>query len=330
MDTIKKIIITIGILVILLIITLIIILIITNKNSATDYDSNTEFEQQILYEPNNNIEKESNRNQYYAVKSIAEKYMKSLNNLKESNINDNANAIYSILDKQYIEEFNITEANTKDKLNIYTDNEKIYINNMYTLEKSNSIKIYFIYGTTINTSEQIKLLVKTDSKNNTFSIFPQEYMDKYGYNEQSNVESINISQDEILPNQYNTFKYINISDEQMSIYYFEDFKNKVFEENGLYNILDEEYRQKKFASTEEYNSYLTDLKEDVISRNIVKYDINKKDGYNEYILIDQENKYYIFKENAVMDYTLILDTYTIDLPQFTEKYNKSNDKINKF
>lgn len=325
MNTIKKVMIVMIILIAVLIIALVIILRSFNKNNSSDYNSNTVFEQQISYEENNNILKETNRNQYYAVKNIVDKYMRDLNNLKKDDIKDNSNAVYSILDKQYIEDFNITESNVKEKFNVYTDNEKIYINDMYTFEKSASIKIYFIYGTTINTGNEIKLLVKTDSKNSTFSIFPGEYLEKYGYNEQTNVESINILEDEILANEYNTFKYSNVSDEQMAIYYFEDLKNKVFEENGLYNILDENYRQKKFSSIEKYNLYLNNLKNDVINRSIVQYKVSNEDGYNVYILVDQEDNYYIFKENAIMDYTVILDTYTVEIPQLIYTYNNATD-----
>ena len=325
MNTIKKVMIVMIILIAVLIIALVIILRSFNKNNSSDYNSNTVFEQQISYEDNNNILKETNRNQYYAVKNIVDKYMRDLNNLKKDDIKDNSNAVYSILDKQYVEEFNVTESNVKEKFNIYTDNEKIHINDMYTFEKSASIKIYFIYGTTINTGNEIKLLVKTDSKNSTFSIFPGEYLEKYGYNEQTNVESINILEDEILANEYNTFKYSNVSDEQMAIYYFEDLKNKVFEENGLYNILDENYRQKKFSSIEKYNLYLNNLKNDVINRSIVQYKVSNEDGYNVYILVDQEDNYYIFKENAIMDYTVILDTYTVEIPQLIYTYNNATD-----
>lgn len=325
MNTIKKVMIVMIILIAVLIIALVIILRSFNKNNSSDYNSNTVFEQQISYEENNNILKETNRNQYYAVKNIVDKYMRDLNNLKKDDIKDNSNAVYSILDKQYVEEFNVTESNVKEKFNIYTDNEKIHINDMYTFEKSASIKIYFIYGTTINTGNEIKLLVKTDSKNSTFSIFPGEYLEKYGYNEQTNVESINILEDEILANEYNTFKYSNVSDEQMAIYYFEDLKNKVFEENGLYNILDENYRQKKFSSIEKYNLYLNNLKNDVINRSIVQYKVSNEDGYNVYILVDQEDNYYIFKENAIMDYTVILDTYTVEIPQLIYTYNNATD-----
>lgn len=40
----------------------------------------------------------------------------------------------------------------------------------------------------------------------------------------------------------------------------------------------------------------------------------------------QTGDYYIFKQTGVMEFSLILDTYTIDLPEYIEKYNKSQDE----
>lgn len=40
----------------------------------------------------------------------------------------------------------------------------------------------------------------------------------------------------------------------------------------------------------------------------------------------QSGDYYIFKQTGVMEFSLILDTYTIDLPEYIEKYNKSQDE----
>ena len=42
--------------------------------------------------------------------------------------------------------------------------------------------------------------------------------------------------------------------------------------------------------------------------------------------VDNYNNYYIFNVQGAMSYNIILDTYTVDLPQFVEKYNKASDK----
>ena len=321
----KKILLIICILIIILVIILVVMLNLLKEYNSSD-NTNTEFEQQILYETNKNISKVENRNEYYVVDNIVATYMRYINNLKKEDKEDSDIAMYSILDQEYISEFNITENDIKEKFNIYTTNEKVYIEDMYQIELSASSNIFIVYGNTINTNENFQIMVKTDSSNNAFSIFSKEYMDKYNYSYESDVNSIKISDENIEPNNYNQFEYVNINDEQMAIYYFEDLKNRIFEENKLYNVLNVDYISKKFSSIEEFNIYLENLKQIIMQRNIVSYQINNQDGYTQYVLIDQNGKYYIFNETAVMDYTVILDTYTIDLPQFTEKYNESTDQ----
>ena len=56
-----------------------------------------------------------------------------------------------------------------------------------------------------------------------------------------------------------------------------------------------------------------------------QYQVNSYDDYTQYVCIDQNGKYYIFNETAIMNFELILDTYTVDIPQFTEQYNNSTD-----
>ena len=321
----KKILIIIFILIMFLIIIIIAMLNLLKEYNSSD-NVNTEFEQQILYETDKNISKVENRNEYYVIDNIVATYMRYINNLKKEDKEDSNIAMYSILDQEYISEFNITENEIKEKFNIYTINEKVYIEDMYQIELSASSNVFIVYGNTINTNEYFEIMVKTDSSNNTFSIFPKEYMDKYNYSYESDVNSIKISDENIEPNNYNKFEYTNINDEQMAIYYFEDLKNRIFEENKLYNVLNVDYISKKFASIEEFNIYLENLKQIIMQRNIVSYQINNQDGYTQYVLIDQNGKYYIFNETAVMDYNVILDTYTIDLPQFTEKYNNATDQ----
>ena len=140
----KKVGIILLVLSLILIIMLILMITLLNKMKSTDYNNDTEFEKQILYETNKNIEKVSNRNKYYVVQHIVNTYMKYINNLKKEEIKDKNTALYSILDKEYILEFNINENNIGEKFNIYTTNEKVYIDDIYELEKDVSINIFLL------------------------------------------------------------------------------------------------------------------------------------------------------------------------------------------
>ena len=126
-----------------------------------------------------------------------------------------------------------------------------------------------------------------------------------------------------------------------------------------YNSLNDEYRKVKFGSLENFKQYIqknTEISDIYISYNtdatdydnymeyltsmkdvgIEKYSQEKRDGYNQYTCIDSYNNSYIFKEKALMEYEVILDTYTIEIPEFTAKYDASTAQekvilnINKF
>ena len=56
-----------------------------------------------------------------------------------------------------------------------------------------------------------------------------------------------------------------------------------------------------------------------------KYQKEVMDDYTQYICLDRAGHYYIFRETSPMQYTVILDTYTIDLPEFVEQYNSSSE-----
>lgn len=325
MNKTKKIIILLLLLLVVLLVVVVTLMLNLEDENTTDYNDNTEFEQQDIYVPSENIGKETNRNKYYAVSNIVDDYMNILDDLKDGS-EESIQSMYNILDKEYIEEFNITTTNIAEKFNLYDANEKAYIDDMYEIEMSASINFYLIYGTTIYGGESFELIVKTDSANSTFSIFPEEYLEAHNYSYENSKEDFNISINDIEENNDNIYEYENVSDYQMVIYYFEDIINKVYEDNGLYNILNEEYRNIKFENIDNFNTYLNELKENQVElRSITNYQINNYDDYTQYILIDDLNNYYIINETAVMEYTVILDTYTIDLPQFTEQYNNATD-----
>ena len=59
----------------------------------------------------------------------------------------------------------------------------------------------------------------------------------------------------------------------------------------------------------------------------MKYKIKEFTTYKEYLCIDNYGNYYIFKETTPMEYTVLLDQYTINDKIFTDEYNKKEDNI---
>lgn len=109
--------------------------------------------------------------------------------------------------------------------------------------------------------------------------------------------------------------------------YLEDYKyNALNFPYDAYNSLDKEYRDTRFSNVDNYKEYVDNNKEMIQSIELKKYAKYDKNNYKEYVLVDNDDRYYIFHITAPGQYKLYLDTYTIDLSEFTEKYNKANDQ----
>lgn len=142
-----------------------------------------------------------------------------------------------------------------------------------------------------------------------------------------------IHQEEPIEDNTNTIRYTKyneilrayISDMQLCNIYLLDYKdNALYSTQEAYDSLDETYREKRFGSFENYRDYIQRNVNTIMDIKLVKYQINQYDNDTQYICIDQYGHEYIFHETAIMKYTLYLDSYTTDLPQYVEKYNTSD------
>ena len=86
---------------------------------------------------------------------------------------------------------------------------------------------------------------------------------------------------------------------------------------------------KKYDTIEKYKTYLNENRQTLLNseqKGIKSYAVKKYADYEQYVCVDNYDNYYIFNVQGAMSYNIILDTYTVDLPQFVEKYNKASDK----
>lgn len=343
----KKTIIILIIIVIICIAVIGLLLMWINHNSKKPIDEDGNFEDaDVEFIAKNKIQGVTNRNKYYATKAIMDNYLLYISYLdcivEEMGIvrTDETNdkeikqeykktgiiALKEMLDNTYIKEFNITDDKIYEQLKKYA-NRTIEIDKMYMIEKSANINIFSIFGKFNDNGEKFSLIIKTDSSNNTFSIFPSEYMDKYGYNNTDGNASIDIDESDIEVKTYNKFNYRNINDEIMSKNYFSNYKtNMLSNPSTAYDKLDKQYREKRFGNLENYTNYIKENKEELSKITISKYVVNKYDDYTEYVCKDKYDNLYIFKETAIMQYTLTLDTYTLEQPKFNEEYAKANEQ----
>ena len=202
---------------------------------------------------------------------------------------------------------------------------------------------------------KLSIAVNMDTIHNTFSIMPSEYLEKNNYLDITDGTTTNLDNiTSIEKKENNTYTYANISDEQYVKKLFMNFTTRATKNINLsYQNLDKEYREKRFENVESYRKFVNENREKYLSydstNNKAPGDFNsyeeymiyeatlnpltlksyKKDNYDQYtqyVCIDENEKYYIFRETAPMQYSIMLDSYTIDLPEFTQKYEKATDE----
>lgn len=342
----KKILLVIIILLILLAICIIGILAILKeqKQNSVPYED----EGRIDIEIDSKLKKVSIRNNYYITKLCVNKFYtyytaiyesenenyildeeakSSIENMKKQN----AEVIYNLLDKEYINNKQITKENILTKLQ-KINTSVVNINHMYVSQKTENISVYVVEGTlrekVSGKISDFQIMLQLDSQNRTFTVFLEDYIkEKYkdGF-KVGNELDINV-QNSIEKNENNGYDYVNVSDETYATDLFNKYKEEMIYNPSLaYEHLNQEYRNKRYGTVEKFQEYVkANLRKNVISK-VTKYQITQTDNYTQCVCIDQNGNYYIFRENAVMDYELILDTYTVDLPEFIEKYNNADEK----
>lgn len=260
-------------------------------------------------------------------------------NMTESEIKlalqeEGINTIRNILDKQYIketditnEEINLRQNNYKEKGN-YTENVTYNINIKKMLGRNikENIKIVLVNAEINN--KDFNIIIKLDQINHTYSVFLEDYIQKYNYTEDMKKEEITINNDSIETNGYNSYINMEITESYIVSQYFSEYKTKMLNDpKEAYHLLDIEYSQKKYGNYEKFKNYVENNKQKIKSANIKKYQMNEHNGIKEYVCVDTNDKYYIFIEETVAQYKVVLDTYTIDLPSFLSKYKTEHNQI---
>lgn len=346
----KILLLTIIVLIIVSIGVFVLIKVINNKfkTDVIEYKVNTQI--------NNELKKVNSKGYYYIVKNIVEKYYYSLCSLNQTTddilifeydeevekledelkaeIEGTKKKIYNWIAEENIQESEISIDNIQEKLGNYKD-LNVFIKNMYTRELSTNLTMYFVFGTIMekdnSLTKDFKLMVMLDGKNSTFNIYTSDYIDKNNLYVLSQEKDFAMDITNVEKRTYNTYKYEYISDET----YAEDLLKhyvqsiKYLGTDYSYEQLDEEYKEKRFKTKTEYKEYVDENKKRISTALLDYYQVEKYDTYTQYICVDRKGNYYIFKESATMDYSLLLDVYTVDLPEFIEKYNNAitEDKV---
>ena len=118
---------------------------------------------------------------------------------------------------------------------------------------------------------------------------------------------------EMVPKKYEVNEYTNISisDDDMARIYLQDYLSKVGTDiSGSYYLLDEEYRNTKFGNVNNYINYLNGLQ---FYNTVDSYYKKKSKGYVIYGVYDMNGNQFIFKTNGVMQYSVYLDSDTVEI-----------------
>lgn len=123
----------------------------------------------------------------------------------------------------------------------------------------------------------------------------------------------NLGYEEYLKN-YEVNEYIPtyISDEDMAEIYLKHYIHTMFSNiEKAYSLIDTEYKTKKFGDIEGYKNYVNSLT--YTNYEVDKFYIDSKKGYKIYGVYDKNGNLFIFKTKGVMQYTVYLDDYTVEI-----------------
>lgn len=236
--------------------------------------------------------------------------------------------IYELLSSTYIKDKNISIDNVFEFVDTIKGKHTAVITNIYEMNsKTNTIGSFYTKGFIIPISDiykykEITLIVNVDYSNNTFSIEPLRT--------DTNEKDIKLAQiEKIKENDLNVYFVEEMQKEDILKKYFDVFKYMMlFKPKTAYEKLNNEYREKRFPEINDFEQYINVNKEKIEKLRLNSYQVLKNDGENgaRYNLFDQFSNSYIIIEKAVMNCSFILDTYTIDLPEFIEKYNSTTEQ----
>ena len=186
---------------------------------------------------------------------------------------------------------------------------------------------YAVYGEMENMETEEKtqsyFIVDVDKTNSSFYITPVEFS-KY-----ANVKDIPLSDEDtsIELNDNNYFSYTVMQENDIMLKYFSYYKRLMQENPDMaYLLLDEEYRNKRFGSVEEFKNYVSKNQEEIQTYVAKEYEVNNLEDGTEYICQDQYKHSYIFKVSAVMQFQVKLDTYTIESDEVKQRYQNADER----
>lgn len=261
------------------------------------------------------INKESSK--YYAYNENNE-YVKVAEN------NEIKQNLLNVLSEEYIQNKSITLENVTE--HIYDINQGcLYIPiTINQVAETENVRTFEVYGVVEKLGYEpvgeSYLILNIDILNDTFSIEIVNSEGDFEDKEYSNIEAIENKGNNIYNDPY------KMNEETIETY-MSNYKKVAlaYPEIAYEYFLDNNYKKAKFGSVDNYKKYVEENREKIMGIVIDKYQVNEQNGYTQFIGIDKDENQYFFNSTTGVDFKLLLDYYTVDIPQFTEKYNVASD-----
>lgn len=251
--------------------------------------------------------------------------------ISNGNILDNENEDENYLMEYVEDETYITTEEEKSKtmfeilssiLN-YSNDKFSIIKEIYKMNLP-KVQGYAIYS--IQNDEAKYNIIYLDSMNSTYKI---ENIEQEEFNKIKNniVNNKYILSDSIDSNGNNSYSVSILTDEDFAISYYDIIRNLInSNEDELYNMLNKEYKEKRFQDNTSFINYCTNMKNLLQNTYVTQYSKELENGKEKYICIDNIGNTFIIKLNSNVDFEIQLDDYTIETDDFKTKYSKTDNK----
>ena len=278
------------ILVVLILIIIVFVLFSVKKNStgnSTNEDEEYKESDIPLLEIDEDIEEIKQLNTFCMAEKIIDSHL------------ENGNIFYA--NKIYFQETNAGEA-----YRLYIYGEVFSINNKTDQNYFYAIDFDSVQGT-YKISQQ-----KADIDLTEFEQIATTGEQKYIINEQLIGEFLqeDIADNETVTRYFNYYKMLLLTNPEKA-----------------YSLIDEKYKSLRFENYDNFSQYIQTNLTEFETMELSKFQINYIDGITQYVAYSNKEDYYIFTINDIMNFTLVLDQYIVDIPQFVSKYNASDARV---
>lgn len=255
------------------------------------------------------VENISDINEAYDVKTCTEKFY----NYCKDYLTSNPSIIYGLLDEEYIKYYDLTKNNFKKYIDV-SNSDSIQIEEVYKIQERNNVGMYIVKSKLLLKNSDImndfNIILKIDKKNNTYSIFLNNYIEDKGYSKLSIGDKVNIKlkgimEDSDLNNKYDPSNNKKITDNVEDI--FGDYTYMcIFYEKEAYNLIDNEIKD-KYSTYDIFDKYITDNIIDLVTMDLYSYSDVQKDNFLEYKCTSTTGQVFTFKVKSYITYTVTIE-----------------------